>query len=603
MKLILTLLLVLGTTVFAKPLDSNELTRGVLDDVQDFIDLLPLEKIKSLAFEYFGSDEEFQSAIDYVLSDEFTGLVEDIESMPEIRKFLDFLEELGLPAYEYVNKMNGFLEIKPISQGLSRSLRITGGVLGFIKDVRALIPEDKIKALYEQKMETSKEFAEVVNRLKSEESQNVVNNLMANPKFKNFLDRVEKRGINVREIMDFLSSLLGLHFPKLFQAPTTLKDDITDFVALLPVQKIQDIFSEYALHDNGFIISILYLHSNQFLKGLERVQKTQEFRKVLDVYDHKGVSIYELVSGINEGLGLDQLEKTPKVQLRKAGGFGGFLKEIKEVLPLEEIKKLYEKKMTDSKEFRTFVETLDSKPAIKAYTNLLKTTAVQSLIREAGTLGIESSDYFALIGTILGIKPTYIGTRVVLRSLNDDLEDFRKLVPEKKIMDVVYRYIGEDTEVQEALDYVLSDEFIGLVKDVEAMPVFKEFVKYLEDAGLPASKYIHELNQFLEIDDVKRHLTFLRATGGLKGMIEEIKTLIPEQQIRKLYEEKLNSSPEFKKLIEKLSDQKSQDVVDKLMSDDRVKNLISKLSSKGIDVQEVLDTASALLGLKFPKQN
>lgn len=61
--------------------------------------------------------------------------------------------------------------------------------------------------------------------------------------------------------------------------------------------------------------------------------------------------------------------------------------------------------------------------------------------------------------------------------LHEDLQDFVNLLPKSDILNIVLEYMSEDEEVQDAFNYIMSDDFKQLVLDIEAIPEYRKVRK------------------------------------------------------------------------------------------------------------------------------
>lgn len=66
------------------------------------------------------------------------------------------------------------------------------------------------------------------------------------------------------------------------------------------------------------------------------------------------------------------------------------------------------------------------------------------------------------------------------RSLQDDLQDFLDLIPFEQIRNTVQEYLDNDSEVQEAYEYLKSDEFAKAWKYAVEHPDILEILDYLQ---------------------------------------------------------------------------------------------------------------------------
>lgn len=208
---------VLAVLAMSSPLNAWKVPRAgngaLADELQKFIDIVPLDKMVSILHQYVSEDTEVQTMISYLRSSEFKNLVIDTEALPEERDLINYIQNAGVDAYYLVNKVNSFLGIPALQKPGAQVYGITGGVRGLIDDIKALLPKDKIKALYYKELANSKVFADLIARLKSPSTQRIVDAVRANPNYAAILQKAKDVGINVDAVKEFLERVLGLKFP------------------------------------------------------------------------------------------------------------------------------------------------------------------------------------------------------------------------------------------------------------------------------------------------------------------------------------------------------------------------------------------------------
>lgn len=217
MKFALALLAIVATAT-AK-IEIPNFGKGELHkDIQDFLNLMPVDQIVAITLKYVGEDAEFQNMLKYFKGEEFKGLVKDVEGLPEVRELMNYLEKAGIYMYKMVNRLNDLLGLDHLTPPQILSLlegndQATKGIRGYIDEIEAILPVEKLRTLYKQKLETSKAFADFVNQLKSPNFQKIVNSVYANEKFKNLLSKAAKAGIDLKLIKDLLKTILGIDVP------------------------------------------------------------------------------------------------------------------------------------------------------------------------------------------------------------------------------------------------------------------------------------------------------------------------------------------------------------------------------------------------------
>lgn len=210
-------LLALVVTVSGRGIEIPNFGRGELyKDIQEFLDLLPQEKIFSIVLEYISEDTEVQNMMVFVQSDEFKQLVADVEAMPEIKDLMDYIHNAGIDIYQIVNMLNDYLELGHLTPpDLTRRVhkQISGGLRGLVDDIRAILPVDELNDLYEEKLQNSPAFADFIDQLKSDNFQQIVNKVYVHPTFQELLNRAKEAGLDLEVIKDLLKVLWGLDVP------------------------------------------------------------------------------------------------------------------------------------------------------------------------------------------------------------------------------------------------------------------------------------------------------------------------------------------------------------------------------------------------------
>ncbi|EFN71014.1 Protein G12 [Camponotus floridanus] len=210
-------LLALVATVSAGKIELPNFGRGQLhNDIQDFIDLIDTDKVINIFLQYVAEDAEVKDAIAFLESDEFKGLVVNVEHMSEVKTLMDYIHHAGIDIYQIVNLLNDFLKLGHLTppdftQRVHKQL--TGGVRGLVDDILAVLPKDELNDLYEKKLKSSPEFAKFVDQLKSDNFQQIVNKVYANPTFQKLLKRADEAGIDLELIKNLLKVLWGIDVP------------------------------------------------------------------------------------------------------------------------------------------------------------------------------------------------------------------------------------------------------------------------------------------------------------------------------------------------------------------------------------------------------
>lgn len=221
MKFQLTLIAILAVAGLGQARNFPDFGKGPLhEDIQDILDLVPIDEIKEVVQEYVEKDDEVKSIIEIAESTSiFKNLMEDFEAIPEAIKFINYLHKEGIDIYDGINAINkrlGIKELVPpsvlVREPYTKPMR-TGGLAGLFKDIKVLFNYDDFIRIYVQKSKTSKAFSKFVTQLKSKNFQKLVNKVYEIKSFKLILDTLHDAEVNTRIISDIMYIVLGITTP------------------------------------------------------------------------------------------------------------------------------------------------------------------------------------------------------------------------------------------------------------------------------------------------------------------------------------------------------------------------------------------------------
>ncbi|XP_060811172.1 uncharacterized protein LOC132904567 [Bombus pascuorum] len=213
MKAIAALLVVL---VAASPLNaikvpatgSGELAR----DLQQFVDITPIDEILAVSKAYMAQDKQFQTAIKLLRSDESKQWVQDVEKAPEFKMLLDFIQKCGYDVKLVTNNFNKALGIPPLVSMIRANLTpyrdITGGIEGYVHDISKLVSMDKFAKVYEDRIANSKVFRDFVHEVISSKYLPFYLSIFSNKHFQNLEQQAANSGIDRNYFHVFAPSLL-----------------------------------------------------------------------------------------------------------------------------------------------------------------------------------------------------------------------------------------------------------------------------------------------------------------------------------------------------------------------------------------------------------
>lgn len=122
---------------------------------------------------------------------------------------MDYFQASGLDVYKALDLFHQFLGIPPYRPHgrMTYNVRIGQGVRGLLDDIEALIPFDKLEALWNEKLTSSEDFIAFVQKMKSDEIKQTVQGLKANQKVQDFIERCKEHQVDVQIVFDLLNKL------------------------------------------------------------------------------------------------------------------------------------------------------------------------------------------------------------------------------------------------------------------------------------------------------------------------------------------------------------------------------------------------------------
>ncbi|KAK0180567.1 hypothetical protein PV327_002935 [Microctonus hyperodae] len=387
--------------------------------------------------------------------------------------------------------------------------------------------------------------------------------------------------------------------PRLYNR--ALHDDLEDFLELVPKTEVLSILHEYSKHDKEVQSIVKYIHSSEFRKLVEVIESIPEVISLYRYVQESGLDVYYLVNKVHDIIELLSFPPLNEPAIKITGGVSGLIADVNHVVPINNIKTLYHEKTKTSVKFKKFLEHFQSSEFQVVVNKLFTNVKVKEIIKKAKAAGVDIKEITDLLSTIFGLEFFEDELIKISPGLHDDLEDFVALIPGDEISSIFREYVTHDKEVQYVIEYIQTSEFRELVKAIESIPDVVTFYKYLQESGLDIYYLINKLHEFIGLPPIVPLIAPVQITGGISGLIADIKIILPIHDIKALYVEKLETSVEFKKLIERLQSPAFQAVIDTLLANSEFQKIVEKAKAIGIDIKAITDLLSTIFGLEFPE--
>ncbi|XP_055535242.1 protein G12-like [Wyeomyia smithii] len=173
--------------------------------------------------------------------------------------------------------------------------------------------------------------------------------------------------------------------------------------------------------------------------------------------------------------------------------------------------------------------------------------------------------------------------------LQQDIMDFIDLIPFDDVHSLMQYYYHYDAEVENAFDYVCSEDYSQIKLEIVNLNEVRNFRRYLDGIGFSVEHVWQELSARFNVDDIFaepnetiRNLNL--TTRGLNGLVDDILALLPQDEIILLFFDKLETSNDFSYFFEQIGSGEFESVLNMLQSSQQLRILLWRLQRHGFDI-------------------
>ncbi|KPJ18126.1 hypothetical protein RR48_11974 [Papilio machaon] len=197
-------------SVLALSLSAPQVRKVFHEHAEDFLDLIEEESGHEIMHlvEHYLEFEEFTKSLDYLSSPNFRNLVYEMESLPEFKAVIDFLEKDNIDVTYYVERLNEMIDYLQNDKRIRHTLS-GKDMTAFINDCIAIFPKDKLTALYDEKIVEDEEFRVAMENLNSEEWDQVWNALWESEAFIEEANILLENGIDLKVLLREVKAVFG----------------------------------------------------------------------------------------------------------------------------------------------------------------------------------------------------------------------------------------------------------------------------------------------------------------------------------------------------------------------------------------------------------
>ncbi|GAB0091782.1 hypothetical protein DMENIID0001_066630 [Sergentomyia squamirostris] len=186
--------------------------RDLKEDFEEFVALIPFNKINDVVIKYIILDGEFRSFVKYLQSGEFGKVWDQIFSHHLMKDLLRYLDSKDVDAVGLINQLADLIgqpHVNPDVEGVLVETKILGGVKAIFEEIIALINIDQMEALILDKLANSPAFQELYNKISSIDYAEIDEFLENSAEIQDFLQRLRKYGITVDDFIYAIKEFFG----------------------------------------------------------------------------------------------------------------------------------------------------------------------------------------------------------------------------------------------------------------------------------------------------------------------------------------------------------------------------------------------------------
>ncbi|KAI4483259.1 hypothetical protein M0804_008314 [Polistes exclamans] len=187
-----------------------------------------------------------------------------------------------------------------------------------------------------------------------------------------------------------------------------LDKDFKDFLKLIPAKELASILEKYS-DDEETLKSFAWILGCEYSNMTRALENLPEYKALIKYIHESGYNGMVRFRILHDAYGSEEYIPPSLVRLNSEEmsetGINGYLKEYFAILPLEEIKRLHDKKMVQSPAFMKFSTYINSNKYYRIVDSLESSQEYKNFVRKSKEAGIDFVAIQNLKLRILGFGP------------------------------------------------------------------------------------------------------------------------------------------------------------------------------------------------------
>ncbi|XP_031828130.1 protein G12-like [Nomia melanderi] len=183
-----------------------------------------------------------------------------------------------------------------------------------------------------------------------------------------------------------------------------LAKDFNDFLKLVPMKQALQVIKAYTAQDEEFQTSMAVMSLEEVRALVYNVEEAPQVSNMLYFMQNAGLDVYYILKRLHAHMNFLNSEVPSAVDAQISGGLAGLERDLKALVPLEQVKALLQKKVAAGGAFAQFYKLWNNNEFRNYYSNLHRDVHVRVLVRIAELAHVNGVMFEKLFPVLLAIR-------------------------------------------------------------------------------------------------------------------------------------------------------------------------------------------------------
>ncbi|CAK1552234.1 unnamed protein product [Leptosia nina] len=559
---------------------------------------------------------------------DFNELAKSFEQLPEYRAVINFLAEYSIDVSYFVKRYEEFVgtlnAVNPDQQKKHTRQRrhpITGTTIDTsVVDTVSMLPRRQLRALFAQKMAYDESFRRIIEAIRSDEFQELYQNLWANRVFRTITDALSERGLHLRYALEeLMPAFFGQNIPTYVSFQMQF-DEFLDIIVSLEGAHFMRQFNMGYKPFPEFIKALDYVantslinYYTHYAQSVPEFIKADTFLRQKDVFIAYHIDRFELLVKRLSELITDEDRKNAQAnkpnRQRRHPTTGTTLYtcivDTVSLLPRQQLRHLFDYKMATNEVFQTSIKALRSEEWKEMYKTIWKNEEFISLAKTLADHDLDLKYIFE------ELAPALFGQNTpIYFSFQNQFDEFLDIIVDEagdQFYKLVEAYINFP-EFKQSLEFVDKSKIMSVYQRLGRTAQFNALDVYLKQKDIFVPYYLDRLEflvGYINSNATKdgfgdgaytRSSSPASASGSsMSSFLSDFIKVLPKAKLNALYEQKLSSNKEFITAIEAFRADEYKQLYNTVWETELFKEIAGEFSKNDFDLKYLIETFTPAL--------